>query len=75
MLLVVKMRGSEHTIDMTEYRRTGKGMVLSMPLRGYQGLTSGIPWPWNSVSGENIQELRQDGATTVPAESKEEPHE
>jgi circadian clock protein KaiC len=43
MLLVVKMRGSEHSIDMTEYSITGKGVIVGAPLRGYQGLTSGIP--------------------------------
>jgi len=45
MLLVVKMRVSEHSIDMTEYSVTGKGVMIGQPLRGYQGLTSGIPGP------------------------------
>lgn len=75
MLLVVKMRGSEHSIDMTEYTITAKGIVVGAPLRGYQGLTSGVPGPWSPVSGENVSELRPDGAKTVPPESKEEPHE
>ena len=75
MLLVVKMRGSEHSIDMTEYSITGKGVVVGAPLRGYQGLTSGIPGPWSPVSGENVPELKQDGATTLPSESKEGRHE
>jgi circadian clock protein KaiC len=75
MLLVVKMRGSEHSIDMTEYSITGKGVVVGAPLRGYRGLTSGIPGPWSSMSGEDDPELRQDGAPTVPPKSKEGPHE
>jgi circadian clock protein KaiC len=52
MLLVVKMRGSEHSIDMWEYAITTKGIVIGEPLRGYRGLTTGIPGPWSSDSGE-----------------------
>jgi circadian clock protein KaiC len=48
MLLVVKMRRSEHSIDMVEYQITAKGVVIGEPLRGYRGLTSGIPSPWSS---------------------------
>ena len=75
MLLVVKMRGSAHSIDMTEYSITGKGVVVGEPLRGYRGLTSGIPGPWPSISGEDDPELRQNGAPTVPPKSKEGRHE
>ena len=75
MLLVVKMRGSEHSIDMTEYSITGKGIVVGAPLRGYKGLTSGIPGPWFPESGENFPELRQDRATIMPPELKEGRHE
>ena len=60
ILLVVKMRGSEHSIDMTEYKVTGKGLVIGEPLRGYRALTSGIPSPWSVLSGENDPELRED---------------
>jgi len=48
MLLVVKMRGGSHSIDMHEYQVTAKGIVIGEPLRGYRGLTTGIPGPWNS---------------------------
>lgn len=75
MLLVVKMRGSEHSIDMIEYSITDKGVVIGAPLRGYRGLTSGIPEPWSSESGENDPELRQDGAPTVLPDLKVERHE
>jgi circadian clock protein KaiC len=75
MLLVVKMRGSEHSIDMTEYSITRKGVVVGQALRGYRGLTSGIPGPWSSVLEENDPELREDGARAVPPESKEGRHE
>ena len=47
MLLIVKMRGSAHSIDMREYKITGEGVVLGEPFRGYRGLTSGIPGPWS----------------------------
>ena len=46
MLMVVKMRRSKHCIDMVEYEITTAGLALGKPLRGYRGLTSGIPGPW-----------------------------
>ena len=46
MLVVVKMRGGAHSIDMCEYEITEKGAVIGEPLRGYRALTSGIPGPW-----------------------------
>jgi len=45
MLLVVKMRRSQHSIDMVGYQITSKGMAIGEPLRGYRALTSGIPSP------------------------------
>ena len=52
MLLVVKMRRSRHSIDIVEYQITSKGIEIGEPLRGYQGLTTGIPGPWNSPEGD-----------------------
>jgi len=52
MLLVVKMRRSQHSIDMVEYQITSKGMVIGQALRGYRGLTSGIPSPWSFQSDD-----------------------
>ena len=75
MLLVVKMRGSEHSIDMTEYVVTGKGVIIGAPLRGYQGLISGIPGPWSSESEEGVPNPLRDGGTTTLPERKEEHHE
>ncbi|CAN5603142.1 ATPase domain-containing protein [soil metagenome] len=46
MLMVVKMRGGKHSIDMREFQITGKGVVIGERLRGYRALTSGIPGPW-----------------------------
>jgi circadian clock protein KaiC len=50
MLLVVKMRRSQHSIDMCEYQITTKGVIMGKPLRGYRALTSGIPGPWSAES-------------------------
>ncbi len=50
MMLVVKMRGSAHSIDMCEYTLTSDGVIMGEPLRGYQGLTSGIPSPLPRVT-------------------------
>ncbi|MFN0019950.1 MAG: RAD55 family ATPase [Pirellulaceae bacterium] len=61
MLIVVKMRGSEHSIDMWEYTITPRGVIMGEPLRGYRGLTTGIPAPWSFDSG-GIPELRVDPA-------------
>ncbi len=43
MLLVVKMRRSEHSIDMVEYKITPDGVAVGERLRNYRALTSGIP--------------------------------
>jgi circadian clock protein KaiC len=58
MLLVVKMRGSAHSVDMTEYAITSEGLEIGEPLRGYRGLTSGIPGPWSFAFGANFPELQ-----------------
>jgi circadian clock protein KaiC len=66
MLLVVKMRRSSHGIDMWEYAITGDGMKVGEPLRGYRGLTSGIPQPWSAESGQNTPEPRPVPAAESP---------
>ncbi len=53
MLLVVKMRGGPHSIDMHEYTVTDKGIAIGEPLRGYRGLTTGVPGPWAGGAGAN----------------------
>src|SRR5665213_2977057 len=60
ILMVVKMRRSAHSIDMHEYRITKSGLVIGEPLRGYRGLTTGIPEPWSVQSGQNDPEVRQE---------------
>jgi len=52
MLMVVKMRRSTHSIDLHEYQITAKGMVIGEPLRGYRGLTTGIPGPWSEKTAQ-----------------------
>lgn len=60
MLMVVKMRRSAHSIDMHEYQITRQGVVIGEPLRGYRGLTSGIPGPWSDDSVQKDLGLRED---------------
>ena len=67
MLMVVKMRRSQHSIDMHEYEITSEGVVIGEPLRGYRGLTSGIPGPWSPESGQNDPGLQSD---TPPVRKK-----
>jgi circadian clock protein KaiC len=44
VMMVVKMRGSNHSKDVREYVITGKGVVVIQPRRtDYDGLTTGIP--------------------------------
>ncbi len=74
MLVVVKMRGSAHSIDLWEYKITEKGVIIGEPLRGYRGLTSGIPGPWSLEFRENDPELRPDHPK-LSLESEEEPNE
>jgi circadian clock protein KaiC len=67
MLLIVKMRRSGHSIDMVEYQITSKGVVIGEPLRGYRGLTSGIPGPWSVESGQ-VPQLRAEAEGGDPNE-------
>ena len=66
MLLVVKMRRSEHSIDMCGYQITSKGVVIGERLRGYRGLTTGIPTPW-SFESHDIPQPRAE--SPEPSES------
>lgn len=70
MLVVVKMRRSAHSIDMVEYQITDKGLVIGEPLRGYHGLTSGIPQPWSEAAGQNVPEVRPSGPPKKPPKRK-----
>jgi circadian clock protein KaiC len=70
MLMVVKMRRSRHSIDMHEYQITSDGVVIGAPLRGFRGLTSGIPEPWSAESGQNVPELRADDPAATKKEAR-----
>jgi hypothetical protein len=50
-----------------EYQITSKGMVIGQPLRGFRGLTSGIPSPW-SFQSEDIPQLRVEADGDHPNE-------
>ena len=43
VLAVVKMRGSSHSTDFRVYDLTSSGAVIGKPLKGYHGITTGIP--------------------------------
>ena len=70
MVVVVKMRRSKHSIDMHEYQITSEGVVIGEPLRGYRALTSGIPEPWSTNSGQNAPELRGDSGAAKKKEPR-----
>ena len=48
MIVVVKMRGGDHSKDIHEYEITSKGMVIGERFKGYRGLITGIPETLNS---------------------------
>jgi circadian clock protein KaiC len=43
VLAVVKMRGSAHSTDFRVYDLTPSGAVIGEPLKGYHGITTGVP--------------------------------
>lgn len=45
VLLVVKMRGGDHSKDIREYEVTAGGLRVVGRLTGYHGLITGIPQP------------------------------
>jgi circadian clock protein KaiC len=52
VMVIVKMRGGNHSKDIREYEITSEGIVLIGPrLRGYQGLITGVPTRM-SISGQ-----------------------
>jgi circadian clock protein KaiC len=57
VLVVVKMRGGKHSIDIREYKITSKGFVIGKKLTGYRGLTTGIPGPWGRAGDGADEEL------------------
>jgi circadian clock protein KaiC len=49
------MRRSAHSIDMREYEITSEGFAIGERLRGYRGLTTGVPGPWSSGHRESLE--------------------
>lgn len=43
VLVVVKMRGGNHSKDICEYEITSNGMILGPRLKDYRGLITGVP--------------------------------
>ncbi len=43
VLVVVKMRGSGHSTEFRTYKVTAKGAEVGGPLKGYQGIITGVP--------------------------------
>ncbi len=45
VLMVVKMRGGDHSKDICEYELTSDGLRVGARLTGYRGLITGVPEP------------------------------
>ncbi|WP_165250720.1 ATPase domain-containing protein [Paludisphaera soli] len=45
LIMVVKMRGGEHSKDIREYEISSEGLRIGNRLLGYRGLISGLPEP------------------------------
>jgi circadian clock protein KaiC len=58
VLAVVKMRGSGHSKDFRVYDLTSSGAVIGEPLRGYSGITTGVP---TRAEGRHASEMGTDG--------------
>jgi len=64
MIMVVKMRSGKHSIDLREYEITAKGVMIGARLKGYRGLTTGVPGPWDqgrASAAERMEELSKGG--------------
>lgn len=53
MLMVVKMRGGNHSRDIREYEITAQGLVIGERFSGYDHLITGIPRRVGSVNPES----------------------
>jgi circadian clock protein KaiC len=57
ILVVIKMRGGNHSKDIREYEITSKGVVIiGGRLTDYQGLITGIPQRLNRSSNNNNED-------------------
>lgn len=53
ILVVVKMRGGNHSKDICEYEITSEGMKIGTRLNAYRGLVTGVPEPISPSEGPN----------------------
>lgn len=56
ILMVVKMRGGNHSKDIREYDITSEGLQIGERLTGYRGLITGVPEPLNPEAGGRGEE-------------------
>lgn len=56
VLMVVKMRGGDHSKDIREYEITSKGLQIGERLKGYRGLITGIPERLDGGSSDDRDE-------------------
>jgi circadian clock protein KaiC len=52
VLMVVKMRGGNHSKDIREYEITSDGLHVGDRLAGYHGLITGVPQPLTPKAGD-----------------------
>ncbi len=50
LIVVVKMRGSNHSHSFHVYKTTATGVVVGAPLEGYRGIITGSPIPQSELS-------------------------
>jgi circadian clock protein KaiC len=55
ILLVVKMRGADHSKEIREYKITAKGVVVGKRIRGYDRLITGVPLPRNEKKSGRVR--------------------
>ncbi len=53
ILMVVKMRGGNHSKDIREYEITSEGLQIGARLTGYRGLITGVPEPLRSEAEDH----------------------
>lgn len=56
VMAVVKMRGGKHSNDIREYEIGSAGIIIGSRMRGYRGLTSGIPTLIDSPPGDAMEQ-------------------
>jgi circadian clock protein KaiC len=55
MIVVVKMRGGDHSKELREYIITSTGVSVGARLKGFRGLVTGIPGPFYAASPKKAE--------------------